>query len=87
MWRLSERLLAVSQYSRFLSDPVCVGAIVNIENRHWIAIVKHDEDLWYVDSLQDFPRLLDERGFGAMVCEHSAHLVVLDELASQRPGT
>ena len=78
MWRLSERPLTVSQYSRFLFDPACVGAIVNIQNRHWTAIVKHDGDLWDVDSLKEWPRLLDEQSFEVLVGQHCALVVESD---------
>ena len=70
--------MAASEYSCFLSDPVFVGAIVNIENRHWTAIVKHDGDLWDVDSLKEWPRLLDEQSFGVLVGQHCAFVVESD---------
>ena len=44
-----------------LFDARCRGAIVNIRNVHWTALVKHAGAVWYVDSLQR-PQRLQEGG-------------------------
>ena len=43
--------------------------------------MKHDGDLWDVDSLVVLPRLLDEHSFGVLVGQHYAFVVELEESA------
>ena len=33
-----------------IHDEQCRGAVVNIHNAHWTAVVKHEDHFWYVDS-------------------------------------
>ena len=56
-------------------------AIVNVQNHHGTAIVKHVGNLWDVDSLVVLPRLLDEHSFGVLVGQHYAFVVELEESA------
>ena len=51
-------------YRSFLADESTCGALVNEDNHHWIALVKHSGLLWHVDSRHS-PRPLDEEAFRA----------------------
>ena len=49
-WKLLFRPLEQSDYQSLLTDHQTCGALVNQNNAHWIALVKHKEQLWHVDS-------------------------------------
>ena len=61
-WKVLFNRLTPDQYAPLLQDPLALGAIVNENNAHWVALVKHDGLLWHVDS-QHSPKVLDEAGF------------------------
>ena len=61
-WRLLLQPLTSDHVFHFLHSPTVLGALVNIRNQHWIAIVKHAACLWIVDSLQT-PVPLSENEF------------------------
>ena len=47
-----------------MADELICGALVNQNNYHWIALVKHNGLLWHVDS-EHFPTPMDEEAFKA----------------------
>ena len=61
-WKLSLNALDFDAYGEFLENPKILGALINENNVHWTAIVKHDNAAWYVDSLST-PQILDEEDF------------------------
>ena len=61
-WKLLFRRLQGDEYHAFLADELLIGALVNQNDSHWIALVKHDGLLWEVDS-QHSPKVMDEAGF------------------------
>ena len=42
--------LEMTAYEAFMADDLVSGALVNQNNFHWIALVKHNGQLWHVDS-------------------------------------
>ena len=54
--------LGAGDYHAVLADELVHGAIVNQNQAHWIALVKHKGQLWHVDSKQS-PRPMDEEAF------------------------
>ena len=53
-----------------LLDQIC-GALVNQNNFHWIALVKHKEQLWHVDSRYS-PWPMDEEAFRECLQTHAS---------------
>ena len=49
-WKLLFSPLQKTDYGRLLEDQLICGALVNQSNIHWIALVKHNGQLWHVDS-------------------------------------
>ena len=58
--------LQKSAYHAFMLDETAAGAVVNQDNYHWIALVKHNGLLWEVDS-RKAPALMDQQAFSATV--------------------
>ena len=56
-WRLLLNPLEKANLFYFISDFGMLGALVNQNNAHWVAIVKHASMLWLVDSCADIVRL------------------------------
>ena len=54
--------LGAGDYHAVLADELVHGAIVNQNQAHWIALVKHNGLLWHVDSRRS-PRPMDETAF------------------------
>ena len=52
--------------AREVLDETAAGAVVNQDNYHWIALVKHNGLLWEVDS-RKAPALMDQQAFSATV--------------------
>ena len=79
-WVLSLAPLEPGRYQAFLSSGADeLGAIVNLDDVHWIAIVKHDGILWRVDSLPPHLTILDSRLFDELVQPRTAFVVYRDE--------
>ena len=53
-------------YDALMADEGVTGAVVNQDNKHWIAMVKHNGLLWEVDS-RKAPALMDQQAFRATV--------------------
>ena len=49
-------------YQALMHDDLVYGAVVNQNQAHWIALVKHNGLLWHVDSRRS-PRPMDETAF------------------------
>ena len=77
---MSVRPLVSDSYEAVLNDPNVEGAIMNQRNHHWVAIVKHEEKLWYVDS-RCSPQLLSENTFAQHLRKHP------DAFATPREAT
>ena len=58
--------LEKTAYDALMADEGVTGAVVNQDNKHWIAMVKHNGLLWEVDS-QKAPALMDQQAFRATV--------------------
>lgn len=56
-WHLRLNALVPSEVEDFCADPNALGALLNEDNLHWLAIVKHGGELWHVDS-RHMPRLI-----------------------------
>ena len=54
--------LDAETYHAVLHDPLVLGALVNEDNEHWVALVKHDGLLWHVDSKRS-PKVMAEEAF------------------------
>ena len=61
--------LACTSYENVLNQENVVGAVVNQDNVHWSAIVKHQASLWHVDSTS-WPQLLHEAGYTALLLRY-----------------
>ena len=78
-WRLLLTPLRAPDLYMFLNDPLILGALVNMNNTHWIALVKHGTFLWRVDSLKT-PRILTPEALDELLNEHpNAYPLVLNE--------
>ena len=58
--------LEKTAYDALMADEGVTGAVVNQDNKHWIAMVKHNGLLWEVDS-RKAPALMDQQAFRATV--------------------
>ena len=56
-WTLRFSPLLPYELPSFTNDPASLGALQNQGNLHWVAIVKHADSMWLVDSL-GLPRQL-----------------------------
>jgi hypothetical protein len=61
-WKLHFNRLGQADYRAVLDDELACGALVNQNNAHWIALVKHEGFLWHVDS-QRTPTPMSEASF------------------------
>ena len=61
-WKLLFSKLRQTDYHTVLADELICGALVNQDNYHWIALVKHEGVLWEVDS-RLFPTPLGREAF------------------------
>ena len=59
--------LAPEDYQLLLDTEAWLGAIVNQNNTHWVAIVKHVGVLWQVNSVATHRTILDHELFGDLV--------------------
>ena len=60
--RDSFNTLETDQYDALMSDPLAIGALVNENNAHWSALVRHAGLLWHVDR-KFSPKLMDRDAF------------------------
>ena len=65
-----------------MADELVIGALVNENQAHWIALVKHNGLLWHVDS-QNSPWPMDEEVFRACLGSHPSTFAVARR---ERPG-
>lgn len=65
-WRLRFSPLLPNEVDDFYSDTLMYGALVNHHGEHWVAVVKHMDLLWNVDSCS-IPRVLRLMDFRAML--------------------
>jgi len=78
-WGLAKSPLEAKDYHMLLATDDWLGAIVNQDNQHWFAIVKHAGVLWRVDSVPPHLAILDNQLFGVLVGPRTAYVVHRDE--------
>ena len=81
-WKLLFKPLEMTDYRRMLDDELICGAVVNQNNYHWIALVKHNGLLWHVDSRYS-PWAMDEDAFRVCLKSHPSTFAVARR---ERPG-
>ena len=59
-----------------IHDARCRGAVVNIHNVHWTAIVKHGDEFWYVDSCGS-PKRMMMGDFEVLLQQHPSTFAVV----------
>ena len=57
---------STADYNRLLSGDELLGCFINQNNDHWVAITKHLDSLWYLDS-KYMPVSIDEHNFADIV--------------------
>ena len=45
----------------------CVGAIVNKDNEHWVALKSVSGEVWYLDSLEHRPRKMPKEEYAKFI--------------------
>ena len=70
------KALEQSDYQSLLTDHQTCGALVNQNNAHWIALVKHKEQLWHVDSCY-FPWPMREEDFRECLATYPSTFAVV----------
>ena len=55
----------------------CVGAIVNLLGRHWVAVRSLEGNFLYLDSLEAHPRPLTSEQLAAILLSHPTYAVNL----------
>ncbi len=68
-WKLLLNRLPQNYHKVLMLDEDIVGALVNKHNAHWVALVKHNDLLWLVDSCAT-PVPMDSAAFQAFVRSH-----------------
>ena len=63
-----------------------VGAIVNIQNRHWVAIRRVANQLWYLDSQEPQPLPMTEADLKTFVFRHRAAFAIVRAEDMGAPG-
>ena len=82
-WKLLFNRLGEGDYHAVLADELVIGALVNQNQAHWIALVKHNGLLWHVDS-QLSPTPMDEEAFRDCLRSYpSTHAVARSEHLGQ----
>ena len=51
-------------------DENCVGAVVNIRNRHWVALRSIDKQVWLLDSQEPHPIRLTDAEYKGFISRH-----------------
>ena len=69
-------LRPLSLHPTTIHDDRCRGAIVNINNAHWTAIVKHADLFWYVDSCTR-PRRMMAGDMESLLHQHPSTFAVV----------
>ena len=69
MYRLLLTPCTQSDWEDLATNPAYHGALVNCANRHWTAVVKHNDLLFYVDSMKE-PILHMEADFLSLLGSH-----------------
>ena len=57
---------------------VVLGAIVNIDNKHWVALRNVADKLWLLDSLRGRPVALTEKEFRVYMKKHGEHAYCIE---------
>ncbi len=68
--------VAQTTHDTLLTDESIVGAMVNEDNRHCTAIVRHQGSLWYVDSLNT-PTRIDYQRYRTLLQRYPATFAVV----------
>ena len=76
-WRLELNPLSMADLHTFLLDPLVLGALMNENNLHWTALVKHVGLVWYVDS-NAHPQILDSAALTTLLCKFPSCYALVD---------
>ena len=80
-WRMLMRNVVPNDWSRFTSFDDVVGILVNIEEGHWVSIVKVNGFVFYVDPIY-WPRLLMYCEFQEFILSQpAAYFVITNDSA------
>ena len=62
-----------------------VGAIVNVNDANWLAVRKHRDYLWLLDSQDDEPRYLPEAEYLNVIGKHKCSYAIFlaEDMAEQ----
>ena len=74
--RLLASPLSNESYQQVFLNQDILGALVNEDQHHWSAILRHADCLWHVDS-RSRPELLTEQGFRLLVQRFPATMAVV----------
>ena len=77
-WKLLFSPLKATEYEAVIADELVSGALVNQDNFHWIALVKHNGLLWHVDSRYDLARM-DQVAFRACMHAHPGAFAIAQQ--------
>ena len=77
-WKLLFSPLKATEYEAVIADVLVSGALVNQDNFHWIALVKHNGLLWHVDSRYD-PAPMDQVAFRACMHAHPGAFAIAQQ--------
>jgi hypothetical protein len=66
LFRLLLRQTTAAEVGALRENPSISGALVNQNDAHWTAVVKHNGFLWYVDSLKQ-PAIMEDMDYAAML--------------------
>lgn len=75
-WRMLSAPLLHADYKRVSTDELLVGVLINHDNVHWSAVVRHDGHLWLADSLRQ-PVQLSEEAYMDLLKRYPMSFVVV----------
>ena len=76
-WRLRLNPLLATELELFYQDPCFHGALLNEDNVHWLAVVKHGDAIWHVDS-RYAPRLISSAELRLTLHRYPSTFPVMD---------
>lgn len=75
-YRMLSEPASVSDWDELSSGGNVIGAIVNVRNAHWCSVVHHDGCVFYVDSMQFPPVLIEREEWRSILTEHPTTYLV-----------
>ena len=58
------------RFPNALMQTACLGAVVNIQNKHWVALKRSSEHYWLLDSQEPLPIRLSDSEYKALISRH-----------------